>query len=81
MPTKKSWIKKQYPEDTEVRTLYQCSTANSDFSTNNIKLCINANDDFPDEMQALEEFITLINASKTREDVEDIMDVDEFVKV
>ncbi|ORX77940.1 coth-domain-containing protein [Anaeromyces robustus] len=73
--------KKVFPEDKEVSTLYQCSSAHSDFTTNNILLCANANDDYKDEKKALENFITTINAAQTRKDVENIMDVDEFMKV
>jgi len=78
---KKSWIKQVFPEDKEVRNFYQCSVNNSNFSENNLKLCINANEEYEGEMESLEEFITAINTAKTREDVEDIMDVDEFARV
>ena len=78
---KTSWIKKVFPEDKEVSSFYQCNSPQSDFSENNIKTCINANDDHKDEMKSLEDFIYAINAATTREEVEDIMDVDEFVQV
>jgi len=77
---KTSWIKKVYEDDKEVSTLYQCNNPNSDFSENNIKTCVNANDEFEGEMKALEEFIHTINAATSREELEDIMDVDQFVK-
>jgi len=77
---KTSWIKKVFPDDKEVSSFYQCNNLNSNFSENNIKTCINANDDFEGEVKPLEDFIYAINAATSREEVEDIMDVDEFVR-
>jgi len=77
---KTSWVKKTFEEDEDVENLYQCKEMNSNFSTNNLKLCTNANDKYANSTESLEEFITTINSAKTREDVEDIMDVDVFVR-
>ncbi|KAG4090114.1 coth protein-domain-containing protein [Neocallimastix lanati (nom. inval.)] len=77
---KTSWIKKVY-EDEEVTDLYQCKQMNSDFSENNVRLCVNANNDYTNSTESLEEFITSINSAKSRKDVEDFMNVDVFVKV
>jgi len=78
---KKSWIKQVFPEDEDVRDFYQCSVSNSNFSKNNLILCANANEEYGEEKESLEDFITTINGAKTREDVEDFMDVDEFARV
>jgi len=78
---KTSWIKKVYEEDKEVSTLYQCNSPNADFSENNNKSCVNANDDFNGDMKAMEDFIQAINAASSRKELEDIMDVDQFVQV
>jgi len=77
---KTSWIKKTFEEDKEVENFYRCKERNCNFSTNNLELCTNDNDKYANNTESLEEFITAINSAKTREDVEDIMDVDVFVR-
>jgi len=77
---KKSWIKKVFKNDNEVSHLYQCKNAFADFSTNNLILCTNANDDHDGEMDALEDFIETVNTAQSREELEDFMEVDEFVQ-
>jgi len=78
---KKSWIKKVFPEDKEVRSLYQCNNSNAILNKNNLKLCTNANEEYEGEMELLEELITTITNAKTSKDLEDVIEVDEFIKV
>ncbi|KAG4090115.1 hypothetical protein H8356DRAFT_1714992 [Neocallimastix lanati (nom. inval.)] len=77
---KTSWIKQVYPDDKEVKNLYQCKEMSSDLSASSYNSCVNANDDYPEDKEDLKEFLETINAASNRSEIDDIMDVDTFIK-
>ncbi|ORX50662.1 hypothetical protein BCR36DRAFT_54405 [Piromyces finnis] len=76
---KSSWIK-QYFDDKEVKNLYQCKPMFSDLSADSYLNCVNSDDERADDTEELKEFLATINAAKSREEIEDIMDVDAFIQ-
>jgi len=77
---KTSWIKQTFkPVDEEVTTLFQCKVKGMNLTPGTESLCNNANDDYPD-MSAFNDFIKQINEATTTEEIEEIMDVEVFLK-
>jgi len=79
---KSKWIERKFGDNRkDLRTLFQCKKDEIRFDDGTIKTkCINANDDFPDYMEPLNTFVDQVNAARSREDLEKIMDVDNFIK-
>lgn len=69
----------------EAMVLYQCKYDGMNFKVGSSSYCINANtdnetDEGAGDMQPLDEFINAVAAAKTINDLEAILDVDEFLK-
>jgi len=79
---KNRWIKRKFGDDREeIKTLYECNGDVIRFDDGTAKTrCINANDEFSDYMEPFNNFVDQVNAAKTRADLEEIMDVDNFIK-
>jgi len=77
---KPSWIKQTFkPEAEDITTLFECKEDGMHMTIGSESLCKNSNDDYPD-MTALSKFLVQINEAKTIEEVEKVLDVDEFLK-
>jgi len=76
---KSSWIKKYY-DDKEVKDLYQCKPMFSDLSADSYLNCVNSDDSRADDVEELKQFLATINSATSREEIEDIMDVDAFIQ-
>jgi len=77
---KPSWIKNTFnPSEKEITTLFQCKDRGMNFKVGSSNKCYNANDDYP-KMDVLEEFIKEANKCKTATELEEIMDVEVFLK-
>ncbi|KAG4097105.1 coth-domain-containing protein [Neocallimastix lanati (nom. inval.)] len=77
---KTSWIKQTFnPSVEEITTLIQCKSGGADLAPGTERKCVNANDDYPN-MDVFKQFVDEINAAKTIEEVEKILDVDVFLK-
>lgn len=80
---KKFMVKKLYQlsdEDEEKMILYQCKYDGMKFDSNSSNYCLNAIDEDTNDMTELNGLISAINSATTIADVENIMDVDEFLK-
>jgi len=79
---KNKWIKRKFGDENEdIKTLYQCKNDGIRFNDNSAKKkCVNANDEYADYMEPFNNFVDQVNAATTREDLEKIMDVDNFMK-
>jgi hypothetical protein len=80
---KNKWIERNFGpyEGKDLKTLYQCKVDEIRFDDGSAKTkCVNANDDFADYMEPFHTFVDTVNAAKTREDLEKVMDVDNFLK-
>jgi len=77
---KPSWIKQTYkPSAEEVTDLIQCKYDGMNLKPGSESLCLNANEDFPD-MTSFSQFVNQVNSASTYEELEKIMDVEEFLK-
>jgi hypothetical protein len=79
---KNKWIKRKFGDDgKEIKTLYECNGDVIRFDDGSAKTkCVNANEDYIDYMEPFINFVDQVNASTTREELEEIMDVDNFIK-
>ncbi len=78
---KPSWIKQTFnPSTEEITTLYQCKNVRMDMTIGSERLCVNANDDYSNDMVLFSEFIKDVNSCETAEELEKILDVDIFLK-
>jgi len=79
---KSSWIKRKFGDTgEEIKTLYECNGDVIRFHDGSAKTkCINANKDYSDYMEPFNTFVDQVNAAKTRSELEEIMDVDNFIK-
>jgi len=78
---KTKWIERKFGVSSdEVKDLYQCKGDFIRLDTNAKEMCVNANADTPDDMEAFHEFVDTVNAATTREELEKVMDVDNFIK-
>ncbi|ORX61215.1 coth-domain-containing protein [Piromyces finnis] len=79
---KNHWIKRKFGDNgEEIKTLYECNGDVIRFDDGSAKTkCINKNDEYSDYMEPFNTFVDQVNAAKTRQDLEEIMDVDNFIK-
>ncbi|OUM65420.1 hypothetical protein PIROE2DRAFT_60068 [Piromyces sp. E2] len=79
---KNKWIERKFGDDSDnIKTLYQCKNSYLRIDDGTMrKGCVNANDKYADYMEPFHNFIDQINASTSREDLEKLMDVDNFIK-
>jgi len=79
---KSNWIKRKFGDNgEEIKTLYECNGDVIRFDDESAKTkCVNKNDDYLDYMEPFNTFVDQVNAAKTRQDLEEIMDVDNFIK-
>jgi len=80
---KNNWIKRKFGENVEeIKTLFQCKEDLIRFDDESAKKrCHNADDkNLADYMEPFNTFVDQVNAAKTREELDEIMDVDNFVK-
>jgi len=79
---KNKWIKRKFGDNgEEIKTLYECNGDVIRFDDGSAKTkCVNANEDYTDYMEPFHTFVNQVNAAKTREELEEIMDVDNFIK-
>jgi len=76
---KTSWIKNTFnPSGDEVTTFFQCKDKGMDFEIDSYKYCYNANDDY--DTTILERFVEEVNNCETAAELEEIMDVEVFLK-
>ena len=80
---KKYWIKEFFGEK-DTKNCFKCETIGFNFdSFRNSKhpvTCSNLNDDYADYTQPFDEFIKKVNSAKSVQDLEEIMDIDVFLK-
>jgi len=77
---KPSWIKQTFkPTAEEITDLFQCKVGIMDLTKGSDALCKNANDDYPD-LSEFTEFVNQVSDATTSEELEQIMDVDVFIK-
>ncbi len=74
---KQSWIEFVYGEK-NTSSLYKCDTFR-DFSVDNVNGCINENDDVTDQTEWIE-FVKTVEQSSSADDLEDIFEIDHFLK-
>ncbi|KAG4107095.1 hypothetical protein H8356DRAFT_1392576 [Neocallimastix lanati (nom. inval.)] len=79
---KNKWIERKFGDDSNnIKTLYQCKEAYMRLDDGSAKeKCTNANDEYADYMEPFHNFVDQVNAATSREDLEKIMDVDNFIK-
>jgi len=78
---KNKWIKRKFGDVDDITDLIQCRDDKIRFDDNSAKKkCVNANDEYADNMTNFNKFVDSVNAAKTRADLEKIMDVDNFIK-
>jgi len=77
---KPSWIKQTFnPSVEEVTDLFQCKSGGMNLSAGSEEKCVNANDDYPD-MSEFKKFVDYVSSATTTEEIEQVMDVDIFLK-
>eukprot|EP00833_Pecoramyces_ruminatium_P014954 jgi/Orpsp1_1/1188986/evm.model.d7180000068673.1 len=77
---KPSWIKQTFnPSAEEVTTLIQCKNGGMNLQLGSEDKCVNANDDYPN-MSEFKEFVDYVSSATTTEEIEQVMDVDVFLK-
>ncbi|ORX60895.1 coth-domain-containing protein [Piromyces finnis] len=79
---KSKWIQRKFGvSEEQTKPLYQCRADFIRLDNGSAKqLCVNANEEYKDYMEPFNNFVDAVNAAKTREDLEKIMDVDNFIK-
>ena len=76
---KTSWVKNTFnPSGDEVTTFFQCKHTGMNFEIGTTEKCFNANDDYDNTL--LERFVEDVNNCKTAAELEEIMDVEVFLK-
>eukprot|EP00833_Pecoramyces_ruminatium_P009869 jgi/Orpsp1_1/1183901/evm.model.c7180000087153.1 len=77
---KKDFIKKYY-DDKKTTNLYECKDDGSRFESGFIaKQCINIDEDLADQTDDIKAFNDAVNNAKSVEDLEKMMDVDDFLR-
>jgi len=76
------WIKRNINNTSEpIKTLYQCKDDFIRFEDGSAKKkCTNSNKNYTDYMEPFNTFVDQVNNATTRNDLEKIMDVDNFIK-
>jgi len=76
---KTSWIINTFnPSEDEITTFFQCKDSGMNFEKGSSEKCYNANDDY--DTTVLERFIEDVNNCKTAAELEEILDVEVFLK-
>ncbi|OUM63434.1 hypothetical protein PIROE2DRAFT_10038 [Piromyces sp. E2] len=77
---KKDFIKKHFG-DSDTENLYDCKESNTRFDDNStVSGCTNSKEELADYKDDLQKLTDAINNAKSRKDLEDILDIDSFLK-
>ncbi|OUM65418.1 hypothetical protein PIROE2DRAFT_60066 [Piromyces sp. E2] len=79
---KNKWVERKFGKvNGDVTNLIQCRDDGIRFDDNTAKTkCTNSNEKDPNKMDEFNKFVDEVNASKTKADLEKIMEVDNFIK-
>ncbi|OUM64905.1 Non-catalytic module family DOC2, partial [Piromyces sp. E2] len=78
---KKDFIKRYYNDDNPVN-LFECKDAGSRFENNGVAdLCGNVDEEINDQRDDIRAFNDAVNAAKTVEELEKVLDVDQFLRI